>query len=329
MRWLGAVTALAALGAAASWGGGTLLARQAAEGFARLAAEGRGGAASVSATGFPLRIGAEVTAPALDFPEAGGRWQAPSAELAAPLWAPLDWRIAATAPQKLTLAGQRFTLAATDSVATLGLGLGAALPLRRATLTLDTPRLSAENASTPALAAQDVTATATRAGDGRWQIVAGARAVALPEGLTDSLAPGAGLPDVIETVTVDATASLDTPPALMADRMPALTALDLTRVHLAWGGRALDARGAITIDADGRPEGTITLSTKDWAAWLQVAVAAGLVEAKRVPMLATLGAYLAQQSKDGAVEVPLAFAQGRMSLGPVPLGRAPVLVQRQ
>lgn len=324
MRALSAGLTVLALAAAASWGGGEIVARGASAAFAQLAAEGRGAVSQVSATGFPLHIGARLNGVQLSDPAAGLHWTAPAAQVVAPLWAPLDWRADLEVPQELEVGGQRFTLTATQAQGDLGLGLGADLPVRRAALRLDAPALQADAASAPALAAETLNLVATGEG-ARYAIDARAQALALPPGSAARFAPGADLPDTIETISAEGALDFAAPLALRQAVAPALTGLRLDAARIRWGGQEVTASGQLAIDAGGRPEGTINFATKDWAGWLKVAAATGLVARDQLPMLTSLGIYLAAQSPDGAVTVPLAFAGGVMSLGPVPLGPAPVL----
>ncbi|MDD8022941.1 MAG: DUF2125 domain-containing protein, partial [Paracoccaceae bacterium] len=151
----------------------------------------------------------------------------------------------------------------------------------------------------------------------------------LPAGWLHQIAPQTQLPARVERLHLDATATLDAALDRAAPAAPPqLTALDLHAAQLDWGGRQLRADGAVQISATGQPEGTITFRSKDWQSWLALAGELGLIAPKQMPMLTGLGAYLAQ-AQGGELAVPLAFQNGRMSLGPVPLGPAPVLVQRQ
>jgi hypothetical protein len=111
--------------------------------------------------------------------------------------------------------------------------------------------------------------------------------------------------------------------AAFAKAPPRLAALDLTGAELLWDGHRIAAAGPLSFAADGTPEGTILISLTDWPVWLDLALAAGLLPPERKPMLAAVGQYLAAQSKDGTVQVPLSFARGRMTLAAVPLGPAP------
>lgn len=324
MRAVMAGLSVLALAAAASWGGGQLVARGTTAAFAQLATTGQGTVEAVAATGFPLRIGADLRGMTLADPGAGLRWSVPQAQLSAPLWAPLDWSADLALPQEVTLAGHRFTLAADAADGGLGLGYSADLPVRAAQARLAAPVLSPATGGGTLLAADllDVTAQGTGAD---YALDAQLQALHLPPKLLQEVAPGSGLPDTVERIAATGRLSFARPLALRESEPPPLTAIDLQDAQILWGGRAISASGQVSVDAQGRPEGTITFATKDWAAWLKLAVAAGLVKREQAPMLTSLGTYMAAQSPEGAVRVPLAFAGGLMSLGPLPLGPAPVL----
>lgn len=316
----------AGLVVASVWGAGQGLALLAGRGLADLAQAGRGGFESVTASGFPERIGVTVTGLRLADPLAGLEWQAPQAQITAPVWAPLRWSADLALPQRVTFAGQRFRLAGESTALALRPGLGADLPLDRADLMLVAPSLTHEAAARPSLAAQSVEISLQSGEDpGQYRLEAAVRALALPPRLAARLTPQAALSDRIEHLTLQAGLRFDTPLAAFAKAPPRLTLLDLTGAELLWDGHRIAAAGPLRFAADGSPEGTILISLTDWPVWLDLALAAGLLPPERKAMLTAVGRYLAGQSTDGSVQVPLSFARGRMTLAAVPLGAAPKL----
>ena len=85
------------------------------------------------------------------------------------------------------------------------------------------------------------------------------------------------------------------------------------------------AEGAFDVTATGQPEGQIMLRTHDWQQMLQLAARAGIVPPERLIMFSAIAGQMAAQTDDGAIELPLTFRNGMMSLGPLPLGPAPYL----
>lgn len=315
---------------AASWGGGQLAARGAAAAFAHLATAGQGSLAQAVPAGFPTGIGARLHELALQAPEAGLGWQVPQVQATAPLWAPLDWQAEIALPQWLVLAGRRFEVTGQGAEARARFGLGLDVPLRAAALHLAQPSLRYEPAQAPSLSLQDldITLQPDQAPES-YRLSARLDALMLPPRLAQSLTPKAALPDVIESLTLEARLAFGQPLALRAAVLPALLSVQIDEAGLAWGGHRLSASGALKVDPKGDLDGTITLELQDWPVWLELALGAGLVAPERRAMFASLGSYLAGQSGDGRVRLPLSFARGRMTLAAIPLGAAPRLPQRQ
>lgn len=91
--------------------------------------------------------------------------------------------------------------------------------------------------------------------------------------------------------------------------------------------------GRVQADAEGRAEGELTLSTTDLKPLLQAAANAGLIPKQAVVLAETVAKSLGNRA--GAPEpaadatgpelrLPLKFADGKMHLGPLPLGPAPI-----
>lgn len=314
----------------ADWGAGQGLAA-----WLRGALDGSGaaGAAQVTATGFPTRIGVQLQAPHLT--EAGRTVLAlERAGITAPVWNPLSWRLDLPLPQRITLQGLPFEATGTRAALQLDLAPGLDLPLAGIALDIDRPALRLAAAKAPSLAAESVDLALRPTGEPRSYRLAGEIVgAALPPGLAAGLSRQAGLarpvPDRLEQLSLDAGVVLAQPLALLSPAPAVLTALDLRRAELVWGGHRISVSGPLTLRPDGTPEGTLMIALSDFPVWLDLGLAAGLVPPERKAMLAAMGDYLARQSPDGSVLLPLSFAKGRMSLAAISLGPAPRLVQRQ
>jgi hypothetical protein len=134
---------------------------------------------------------------------------------------------------------------------------------------------------------------------------------------------------VVEVAQIDLVAGFSAPIDRFAGQTkPLLTALTVKDGQIHWGDLVLTTKGTIVAGADGLAEGRIDIHIQNWRKMLPVAVAAGLIKADVAPTVENMMALLAGQSGDGTnLDLPLVMKAGRMSLGPVPLGPAPRMVQ--
>lgn len=323
--WIGTLVLAGGL-ALADWGAGQGVAVWARRALAGAEAAGQGGAEAVVAAGFPTRFGVSLEGPWGADADLRPLWALKQARITAPVWAPLSWQVDLPLPQQVALRGRRFDLTGKTAGARLDLAAGRNLPVRGLDLQMQDPALTWEAAAAPSLAARSVTITAQSAeGMGDYHVSGQLAGLAFPPGLAAALSRQAPLPDRIDSVTLRATVTFDRPFALIAEAPAVLVALDLAQLELIWGGHRIRVSGHLTVAPDGIPEGTLTIALSDFPVWLDFALSAGLVPPERKAMLLAMGDYLARQSPDGSVQLPLSFDKGWISLAAIPLGPAPQL----
>jgi len=284
----------------------------------------RAEADDLAVRGFPNRFDLTVTAPDFADPASGFGWTAPFVQVFALTYRP--WHvIAAFAPeQQVTTPAGAFTLTAGKLQASLRARPTALLPLDRMTLvgsdlTLLAPGGASVSAPELRLATRDRDGTGLRHEIGLEVTGLAPSPGVLPE--------GTGLPAVLDRLYLDADLTFSAP----LDRdaplsRPELTRLALHEALLIWGDLALHAKGDLAPDAAGLAEGSLTLRATNWQRLLPALVSAGLVKSEVAETWTRMMEIMAQQSGDPAVmDVTLRFSQGRVSLGPLPLGPAPRL----
>ncbi len=112
----------------------------------------------------------------------------------------------------------------------------------------------------------------------------------------------------------------------LADRRPQPERITVERLALRWGELELNVAGALEIDAEGRPQGRLTVRVTRWRDWLAAAEASGaLPGGVRRVVESALEGLSQMQMHPRALDVPLRFESGRIRLGPVPIAPAPVL----
>jgi hypothetical protein len=317
-----------ALGLAVLWGGywivgSRALDREVNAWFDMAEAEGRLVAReAVSVSGFPSRFDVTVTAPRLEDAATGWGWSTPFLQVFSMTWKP--WHlIAVLAPtQEITTPGGRVIAVTSDIRASLRLRPGLDLALDQAVVDGKALSFTSEGWS---MAAGRIELAA--AGDATRQN--GVRLGLQADDLTLDPALAALVPalgGVISDVHVDVSVQLSMPVDRHLTPEAQVTAVHLAEAHLVWGDLAVSGQGEVSRDADGRAKGEIALSVAHWQQLPEALVALGVMPGGMVPWVTrALSLLAAGATNPDRLEVPLTFANGRMALGALPLGPAPML----
>ncbi|WP_323717459.1 DUF2125 domain-containing protein [Paracoccus aminovorans] len=129
------------------------------------------------------------------------------------------------------------------------------------------------------------------------------------------------------------------PLTLTPETMPLPVGLRLDGAELTLGRLSARIRGEIRADAQGRAEGVLAVYTPDARPFLDAAAEAGLIPRKIVVLAGTMLRNISElpmpeagmdfpASAAGELRLPLRMAEGKISLGPLPLGPAPTFPRR-
>jgi hypothetical protein len=323
------------LAALAVWSGwwwlGATAKREAIEGWLaeRRAAGWVAEAGRVGVTGYPARFDTMVTGLALADPASGWAWEAPEFQILALAYRPNHVVVAWPGAQKLSVPGETVTLGADNM-------RGSVRFLPRTSLALAELRVEIDALAARSTAGWDATARKARvafrqaapgtAPDHPYDLGIEAEETVLPATLKGWLDPAGLLADTVEAVRVDATLAFDAPwdRTAVEGRKPRLSGLALRAGEMVWGDLRLEARGRILVSDAGEPEGDLDIVARNWRKMIRSATAAGLIGEEFAGTLeAGLGVVAALSGGGETLRVPLRFSGGLVSLGPVPLGRAP------
>lgn len=292
--------------------------------LAAMRAEGTADAAAIEVAGFPARFDVTLEAPRFASPGGGFRWAAPELRLYTLAYRPQHVIAVLPPEQTLVLGAEPIRVTSAEFSASAVFGLAETVPLDHAQTVGRAVVLAAESGW--GLAAEEIRA-AVRRSEGENEQRIGVELLGLTlSGLPAELVTAGGtLPARGERFHLDATLGLNRPLdrfALAGDL--GLRSAEITALSLDWGPARLSGQGRLTLSPAGVPEGRVDLSLRNWREVLRLAVALGLLRPETAPTVERAAEGLARIGGDAEVlTLPLVFAGGRMSLGPVPLGPAP------
>ncbi|AZQ66274.1 DUF2125 domain-containing protein [Silicimonas algicola] len=279
----------------------------------------------LNTVGFPSRFDTTVTDVALLDPQSGVAWTAPFVQFLSLSYRPT--RVIAVLPHAhaLSVAGETVAIHHDDARASIFLDASTSLGLDGARLVVEALEARSDAGWTFALTQGRGAAERVEAAVDTYRLGVEVSDIEPPEPLRAFLDPSRDLADTVSRLHLDATVELDGPldRAAAESGLPALKRIDLADLSIDWGGVELAARGELIVDSTGRPDGTLLVTTSDWKRLLRMAVETGLVSLDATGALET--AFGVIETSDGSLELPLAFGEGLMNLGPIPLGPAPVL----
>lgn len=105
--------------------------------------------------------------------------------------------------------------------------------------------------------------------------------------------------------------------------------IDLKQAQIVWSDIALLASGNVTVDKEGLATGNLSIKAENWPALLDMVENAGYLPPNMRPQAEQMLTGLSQMSgQTNALDLTLSLQDGRMSMGFIPLGRAPRIILR-
>ena len=286
-------------------------------------------ATDLQTKGFPTQFETSLQAVSLADPETGLAWDAPTFTLQALSYQP--WSIDAIWPetQRLATPLARYDFTSRDMRATLLVQLGNNLALDALTFTVADLSVLQTGAVQPARASSvEMSAERNPETDASYQIRLGSDGFAPALDWRTRIDPGGSLPDTLDALNADMMITFSAPWDLNAieQARPQPRKLDLRLAEARWGRLELQMAGALDIDSAGQPTGEMTVKARNWREILRLSVESGALPAGLSRTLEDGLSLVAQLAGNPqTLDIPLTFRNGRVFLGPVPIGAAPVL----
>lgn len=277
--------------------------------------------------GFPNRFDATWQGLTLADPDSGLAWTMPQFQLLALSYRPNH--VIAAWPREMQIATptDKLTVASDILRASLRLRAGPALELERAVL--EGRALALSGAQTGGL--DELHLAADRTGDTTYRLGLSATDLTPPASVLRALFGDQALPDTMQSLRLDATATFDRPWDISAleDRRPQPTAIDLADLRTKWGVMEFQARGELTIDASSRASGTLAMQAVNWQDMLEIARASGALTETAAKATRTVLELAAKSSGNpNSIDVEVTFRNGTAFVGIVPIGPAPYIYLR-
>lgn len=285
-------------------------------------------AETLEVQGFPNRFDTVFTDLILADPASGLAWEVPQFQINALSYRPNH--VIAVWPERQLIATpqEKFLLESRDMRASVVIAPDTALAPRRMTLTAEFLRITPEARPEEVSALSALTLAAERLGGSEYRLGLRAEGLTLAAPWRDLLDPESRLPRQISGLTADLSVTFDKPWDRTAIEIarPQPVRLKLTLADGRWGDLHLQAAGSLEVDPQGRPEGEITLKARNWREIVTLMRTAGaLPEGLLASVESSLGMMARLAGNPETLDIPFGFSSGRMWLGPVPIGPAPVL----
>lgn len=285
----------------------------------------------VEVTGFPNRFRTEFEALELADPETGWVWTVPGMALEQRAFRPDHIRAVWPPEQGLASPYERLTIRAETMTSELDLQPAAGFALDLSDTVLSDVVIESDAGWRLVLPQGHLTMTRLEGADSTYAVSFSASDLVPPAPMRAQLDPAALLPEAISALDYGAVMEFDRPWDIRAieERRPQITRIDLAEAAAVWGGLLLRAAGELDVDAAGVPAGVLAIRAENWRDMVTMAVNAGLIpEGMRGTAEGLLGVVAGLSGDPEVIDAELDFSNGRMFLGPLPLGRAPRLVLR-
>lgn len=278
--------------------------------------------------GFPNRFDTNVTDLEIADPNYGWSWSAPQFQVSSLSYKPNHFIAVWPQDQVISTPYRKFSVSSSDMRGSLVFHPNTSLALDRATLTIKelSVKTSEDQKSTVGSAVLAVREKPEL--KNTYDIALDAVDFVPSNKMKNWLDPKSLLPASFDSMKLDTTMMFDKAwdKEAVENIKPDLMRLDITTFNAKWGKLQLDAKGSVDVDTLGYPSGKISLRAKNWKDMIALAVTNGAIEPGMAKTLETgLGLVAMLSGNKETLDIPLSFSNRIMSLGPIPIGKAPRL----
>lgn len=287
--------------------------------------------ADISTSGYPMRHITTLTSPALADPSNGTAWRADWLHLDNPaIWPGRQTIQFPPTAQRLSYFDRTVVLQAEGMTTDLHLAPGIDLQVQR--LALNSGPWQIDGAAGQVAQAQALTVSMVQTDQPEtYQFDVVVPEFSPGEFARRSAGSDAALPDSFQSLQLDMQVRFDRPwdRRALEDRRPQPVEINLKLGRAEWGALSLFATGAVTVDGNGVPTGRIAFKAENWRDMLAVLQGSGAIpQIALEPTARILNMLSSISGNPNALDVELTLKNGRVNLGPFPLGPAPFIYLR-
>ena len=278
--------------------------------------------------GFPNRFDSRFTDLDLLDPRSGLHWQAPEFDILALSYQPNH--IIAVWPQHqvLGLPLENIKIDSARMLASVVFEPDTKLAVARTSFETDDLVMASDSGWKMGIGKLHLSTRQHPGVDFAHDVIFDAKSVDPTMAVLNTLYPTGQLPKTIEVLFLDMTLGFDAPWDRIAVEQgaPWVTRITINQLDTGWGTLGLGGSGVLEIAASGEITGELALEFRNWRAVVDLFVTSGAIDRGLAETIKT-GLGLLTGADATSLKTTLTLANGKMSLGPVPLGSAPRVIR--
>lgn len=281
---------------------------------------------NLSVVGFPNRVDTRLKDLVLADPETGWVWEAKQFEIAALSYRPNHVIVTWPDSQLLATPLGKSEILADSMQASVVVDGNSDLALNRTNFVSEKLFVKSEQDTTYIESLRAAIERQETDNSYRFAVTADGLEPSIP--LKRRIDPQNRLPQAFEAFRADLTVDFDRPwdRHAIEDARPQPSKIALRLAEAKWGELHLQMAGDLDVDTQGRANGRLVIKARNWREILTMARASNELPESFLDTVETaldLASRLSGNKQ--TLDIPLDFNRGRISLGPVPLGTAPLI----
>ena len=283
---------------------------------------------SLVVQGYPSRFDTKITNLNLADPKSGWSWKTPSLQVLMLSYKP-NHVIAVLPPEHVVSTPNQRIIVQSDVIrSSIKFSTNSDFTLDALTGEMSNVTLTSTGGWTSEIKSAKLATRQTAGVENSHDIFFQANAVKPARIFTRLIDPNSQLPNIFETMRMNITAGFDASwnRRSIERKKPEFKVIAIKDFLVTWGEMSFEATGNVTFDNVGVPTGKISVRAKNWKEMISIGVNAGAIPTELQSALeGSLGLLARLSGNPNTIDAPLSFKKGFVSLGPIPIGRAPTL----